>query len=74
VIGCEMIAKFYKDTVQFLHEVKVELGKVIWPKFDELVGSTIVVLLLVCVFAVYLGVLDFGFEALAVYIFKHYGF
>ena len=46
-----------KDIVQFLSEVSVELNKVVWPKFDELVGSTIIVLLLVvdfcCLFGFY---------------------
>ena len=48
--------------MQFLNEVKIELGKVAWPKFDEFVGSTIVVLFLVFAFAVYLGLVDVGFS------------
>jgi len=44
--------------MQFLNEVKVELSKVIWPRFDEWVGSTIVVLVMVIAFAVYLGLVD----------------
>ena len=43
---------------QFLHEVRVEMSKVIWPSFDEFVGSTVVVLFLVAVIALYLGFLD----------------
>lgn len=61
-----------KSAVQFLHEVKGELSKVAWPKFDELIGSTIIVLVLVTAFAIYLGVLDFGLSQLAQYIFKTY--
>jgi preprotein translocase subunit SecE len=56
-----------KNVVQFFHEVKIELSKVEWPSFDEWVGSTIIVLFLVGVFAVYLGVIDFGFSRLAAY-------
>jgi len=62
-----------KNGIQFLREVKHELSKVVWPKPDEWIGSTIVVLLLVCVFAIYLGVLDIGISRLAKYIFKMYG-
>lgn len=61
-----------KSAVQFLHEVKGELSKVVWPKFDELIGSTIIVLVLVTIFAIYLGVLDFGLSQVAQYIFKTY--
>lgn len=62
-----------KDLVQFFQEVKVELSKIIWPKFDEFVGSTVVVLFLVAVFAIYLGLVDLGFAKLAKYVFKLYG-
>lgn len=48
-------------TITFLREVYAELQKIIWPKRNELIGSTIIVCLLAIFFAVYLGVLDFGF-------------
>lgn len=59
-----------KDAVRFLHEVRIELAKVEWPKFDEWIGSTLIVLFLVSVFAVYLGAIDFGFNQLAKYVIK----
>lgn len=62
-----------KDVMQFFNEVKVELSRVVWPKFDEFVGSTIVVMVIVIAFAIYLGALDFGFVRLARYIFEQYG-
>lgn len=62
-----------KDLVQFFGEVRVELGKVIWPKYDDWVGSTIIVIILVTIFAIYLGIIDFGFSKLAGLIFKSYG-
>ena len=62
-----------KDSMQFLNEVKVELSKVIWPKTNDWIGSSIVVLVIVAAFAVYLGIIDFGLSYLARYIFKHYG-
>lgn len=59
-----------KNIVQFLSEVRVELNKVVWPKYDDWVGSTIIVLLLILAFSLYLGFLDFGFSKLANFIFK----
>ena len=62
-----------KEAVQFLHEVRIELSKVVWPKFDEFVGPTMVVLLLVCVFAIYFFVVDMSFAQLITRILKFYG-
>jgi preprotein translocase subunit SecE len=61
-----------KNVVQFLSEVKIELGKVVWPSIDEWIGSTIVVLFLVLISSIYLAPLDFGFSKIASYIFKSY--
>jgi len=62
-----------KKMMQFLNEVKIELSRVVWPKFDEFLGSTIIVLVLVILFAIYLGALDYGLVRLARYIFEQYG-
>ena len=62
-----------KSIMQFFQEVRFELSKVEWPKPQEFIGSTIVVLVLVCFFAVYLGLIDLGLSKLANYIFKLYG-
>jgi preprotein translocase subunit SecE len=61
-----------KDMMQFFSEVRLELSRVIWPKFDEFIGSTIIVLVIVAAFAVYLGGVDFGLSYLAKYIFERY--
>lgn len=58
-----------KNIAQFFREVQIELSKVEWPSLNEWVGSTVVVLFLVVVFAVYLGVVDMAFNKLATYIF-----
>lgn len=62
-----------KEAFRFLREVQLELSKVTWPNFDEWVGSTIVVFVLVVFFGVYLSALDLGFSELAKYIFGLYG-
>jgi len=62
-----------KDVMQFVHGVRAELSKVVWPKWDEFVGSTVVVLVLVALFAVYLFSLDSAMSWLAGYVFEQYG-
>ena len=62
-----------KNMTQFVQEVRFELSKVEWPKTNEFIGSTIVVLFLVFLFSVYLGVIDLGLSKLAKYIFALYG-
>ena len=54
-----------KNFGQFLKEVRVELSKIVWPGFNEFIGSTIVVLIIITLFAIYLGSIDFGFSWLA---------
>jgi preprotein translocase subunit SecE len=53
-----------KDVTQFVKDVQLELSKVTWPKFDEFVGSTIVALLLMSFFSIYLGLVDKGLTEL----------
>lgn len=60
-----------KDIVAFLSQVRVELSKVVWPKFDDWVGSTIVVLILVVLFSIYLFLIDSMFSQLARWIFTY---
>jgi len=55
---------------QFLKEVRVELSKIVWPGFNEFIGSTIIVLIIITLFAIYLGFIDFGFSWLARRIFS----
>ena len=44
--------------ITFVNEVKTELKRVTWPTREELIGSTIIVCILVVVFAVILGAMD----------------
>ena len=49
--------------LSFITEVRSEFSKMVWPKRDEFLGSTIVVCILIAFFAVVLGGMDslFGF-------------
>lgn len=56
----DKITTYYKESIQFFREVKVELQKVTFPTRQETVGSTIVVLVLTFIIAVYLGFSDWA--------------
>lgn len=43
---------------RFLKEVYAELNKVTWPTKDELIGSTIVVVVVSLVVALFIGIVD----------------
>lgn len=49
---------------EFLQQVKAELQKVTWPTRKETYGSTVVVIVLVLMVAVFLWVVDTGLSAL----------
>jgi preprotein translocase subunit SecE len=57
-------AKEKKGAGQFLREVKVEMGKVTWPGREELIQSTLVVLLAVVVAGSFIAILDLVFSRL----------
>ena len=42
----------------FVKEVKVEMTKVAWPTRDELMGSTVIVLVSLAILAGFIGVCD----------------
>lgn len=46
----------------FISEVTVELKKVSWPTRNELIGSTIVVIISVAAMSLFIGVCDFIFS------------
>jgi preprotein translocase subunit SecE len=55
---------------RFLSEVKLEIQKVTWPSYNELVGSSIIVFILVVAFALYLGGIDLVFYSIAEWLFS----
>lgn len=50
----ESVGKFFKD-------VRFELGKVIWPGKQEIIAATVVVLVAVAFFSVFIGLIDLVF-------------
>jgi preprotein translocase subunit SecE len=61
----DKIKTYMSDAVQFFREVKVELQKVTFPTRQETVGSTIIVLVLTVIVAVYLGFSDWVLARIA---------
>jgi len=59
VIGIVLLVfKNYKKIKQFLTEVKQELEKVSWSTREELIGSTVVVITITAITAVFIGIID----------------
>jgi preprotein translocase subunit SecE len=44
--------------INFLKEVKVELGKVAWSTRQELRDSTVVVIVITAILAIFIGIID----------------
>lgn len=57
--------------IKFLTEVRYELTRIEWPSFNEFIGSTFVVLIIVSAFALYLGLVDRAIFALMQRIFAY---
>ena len=53
-----------KKVVTFLSEVKAELVKVTWPKRNEVIRLTLVVIAISAIVAGFVGILDFLFTKL----------
>lgn len=54
------IGYYINKSIQFLRESRTELKKVKWPNKKELLASTVMVIFLVLVVALFLGIVDFG--------------
>jgi len=54
----EKVKDFFTSIPRFIGEVKAEMKKVSFPTRDEVVGTTIVVLVTSVVFAIYLWLAD----------------
>ena len=54
----DKIKGFFRQVATFLGEVKVEMGKVAWPSKNEIKSSTIVVIISVFIFSIFVWVFD----------------
>ena len=49
--------------VSFFNDIKLEMTKVAWPTRDELIGSTIIVLVSLAMLSAFIGVCDLGLSS-----------
>ena len=61
---------FLKRVKEFFQEVAAEFRRVNWPSRNDVVSSTMVVLVVVFVLAMYLGAVDVGLSRLVEVILK----
>jgi preprotein translocase subunit SecE len=72
----EIVAKprqWWITTRDFFRETSAEMKKVTWPNRNEVVGTTVVVLVATVVFAVYLWGCDIVFYKAIDFLFKKFG-
>ena len=48
--------------IAFLKETRMELTKVTWPTRSEIIGSTIVTIVVSVILSVFIGIVDFGLD------------
>jgi len=58
--------RFYERLWQFLHDVRAEMNRVSWPTFKHVQNTTIITIIAVIFFAVYLFVVDQALSRLIV--------
>jgi len=59
-----LVHNMWEKVLQFFREVKTELKKVTWPPRKEAVASTVVILVIVFIIALFLFVVDQGLSFL----------
>jgi len=52
--------KYIDGSIQFLKESKNEIGRVVFPSRQEVIGATAVVILSVVAVSAFLGIVDLG--------------
>ncbi len=58
--------KFYERWWEFLHDVRSEMRRVTWPSMKEVQNTTIITVIAVIFFAVYLFLVDQGLSRLII--------
>ena len=65
--------QWVSSTKEFWRDTSSEMKKVTWPSRQEVVGTTVVVLVTTIVFAVFLWGCDQGFGSAIVWLLKRFG-
>jgi preprotein translocase subunit SecE len=64
----EKVKLVMQKVMQFLGDAKVELKRVTWPSRKQTMASTLVVIIIVFIMAIYFGIIDFGLAKLIKFI------
>ena len=62
--------KVIQKPVNFVKEVRVELGKVAWSSRQELMDATVAVIVVTGIMAIFIGLIDFILAKLLSVVFK----
>jgi len=62
-----------KRIKSFMSEVKAETKRVTWPNRKEVYGTTIVVLIAVFIFAIFLYIVDIGLQQIVTSVLRYFG-
>ncbi len=62
----EPVFGFVRRSRTFVHDVRAEVHKVVWPSWDDLRKSTIVITILVIIIGIVIGLMDFLFSKLLI--------
>ena len=65
-----LLVKNYQRIKKFLSEVKAELGKVAWSTRQELLASTVVVIVVTVILGFFIGIIDLILSKLLTLLFK----
>ena len=65
------VSRLWGTALQFLNDVRTEMNRVAWPDRQTVIASTIVVIFVLTVTAIYLAGWDYIFGELFSYVFKH---
>lgn len=64
----EWVKGVWETSVRFLREVRREVRHIVWPGKQEVIGSTVVVILSVGIVSVFLGLVDLVLRVLLGYV------
>jgi len=65
--------EWYRKSITFFQEVVAELKRTTWPKWNEVRGTTTVVIIAMFIFAIFLFAVDYGLGILykqAIHLFR----
>ena len=66
VLWRQPVLGFGGRTVNYLREVRLELGKVSWPTWEDLRKSTVVIIIFVFAVGILIGIMDWIFSKLLI--------